>query len=47
MGFEKLYLAAGIMVCYGLLGIAQEKVTKADYGDDKVWNNLKSEISNK
>ena len=33
---QKLYFAAGIMVCYGLLGIAQEKVTKADYGDDKV-----------
>ena len=35
-GLQKLYLSAGIMVCYGLLGIAQEKVTKADYGDDKV-----------
>ena len=35
-GTNKLYMAAGIMVCYSLLGIAQEKVTKADYGDDKV-----------
>merc|ERR1712003_146689 len=31
----KLYFAAGILTFYGLLGIAQEKITKADYGDDK------------
>ena len=34
-GLHKLYLATGIMVCYFLLGIAQEKVTRADYGEDK------------
>ena len=36
MTFEKLYFAGGILTFYGLLGIAQEKITKADYGDDKV-----------
>ncbi|CBY15664.1 unnamed protein product [Oikopleura dioica] len=35
MTVEKLYFAGGILTFYGLLGIAQEKITKADYGDDK------------
>jgi len=36
MTVEKLYFAGGILTFYGLLGIAQEKITKADYSDDKV-----------
>merc|ERR1712176_1201394 len=34
-GWKRLYLSAGILVCYSLLGIAQEKITKASYGDEK------------
>ena len=34
--WKRLYLSAGILVFYGLLGIAQEKITKASYGDEKV-----------
>ena len=41
MTFEKLYFAGGILTFYGLLGIAQEKITKADYGDDKVQTTFK------
>jgi len=33
--WKRLYLSAGILVFYGLLGIAQEKITKASYGDEK------------
>ena len=36
-GWKRLYLSAGILVCYSLLGIAQEKITKASYGDEKVF----------
>jgi len=35
-GLEEIYLSGGILVCYSLLGIAQETITKASYGDEKV-----------
>ena len=34
--FERLKLSFGIIFFYGLLGVAQEKITKADYGEEKV-----------
>merc|ERR1711935_252869 len=34
-GWKRLYLSGGILVCYSLLGIAQETITKASYGDEK------------
>lgn len=36
-GVKRLYLSGGILVCYSLLGIAQEKITKATYDDEKVF----------
>ena len=33
---ERLKLSFGIIFFYGLLGVAQEKITKADYGEEKV-----------
>lgn len=32
---ERLKLSFGIIFFYGLLGVAQEKITKADYGEEK------------
>lgn len=32
---KRLYQSLGIIFFYGLLGIAQEKITKADYGEEK------------
>ena len=34
--WERLKLSFGIIFFYGLLGVAQEKITKADYGEEKV-----------
>ena len=35
-GLKRLYQSFGIIFFYGMLGIAQEKITKADYGEEKV-----------
>ena len=43
-GWKRLYLSAGILVCYSLLGIAQEKITKASYGDEKVFLKVEKRV---